>query len=253
MYFDDKEVENLRQVYNREHSKEPAIPKSSAQVVWKNIQTRLQDKCDEGAAECIVVSLLSKPKAPTAWKANPEEWLSSIDIDAVEKQYQKVFREYYYVGTVPIDFGKKSKTGECLVNSLCSLDIRGIYKKGYRQIGIVFNTDTSDGPGEHWIALFCDIRPELEFPRITYFDSYSHKPEKEVQILMKRWAETWDSTKIHKKPMEITYNKTRHQYQDSECGMYCLYFHLCCLVGIPMDKQIPDQVVRGFRGLLFRV
>jgi len=103
----------------------------------------------------------SKPKAPSSWKSNPEEWLSSLDIDAVEKQFKKVFTEYYYVGTVPIDFGKKSNTGKCLVNSLCSLDIKSIYNKGYRQIGIVFNTDKSTGPGEHWIALFCDIRPEL--------------------------------------------------------------------------------------------
>jgi hypothetical protein len=53
--------------------------------------------------------------------------------------------------------------------------------------------------------------------------------------------------------MVLTYNKTRHQYEDSECGMYCLYFHLCCLLQIPMETRIPDSVVRGFRGMLFRV
>jgi len=251
MYFDAREVENLRQVFNKENPKLTVRP-GEADTVWKNIQSRLHDKCDR-STECMILSMLSKPKAPSSWKSNPEEWLSSLDIDAVEKQFKKVFTEYYYVGTVPIDFGKQSKTGACLVNSLCSLDIKSIYNKGYRQIGIVFNTDKSTGPGEHWIALFCDIRPELEFPRITYFDSYAQKPEKEIVNLMKRWSETWDSTKIHKTPMKLTYNKTRHQYEDSECGMYCLYFHLCCLMGTPMKSRIPDQVVRGFRGLLFKV
>jgi hypothetical protein len=253
MFFDEKEVENLRKVYNKENSKEKPIAKGDVQKVWKDIQTRLHDKCDSGSAECIINSMLSKPTAPSSWKSNPEEWLSSLDIDAVEKQFTKIFTDYYYVGTVPIDFGKKSETGTCVVNSLCSLNIEHLYKKGYRRIGIVFNTDVSTGPGQHWIALYCDIRPELVFPRITYFDSYGDKPSKEVVNLMKRWKITWDATKIHEKPMATTYNKTRHQYENSECGMYCLYFHFCCLLGTPMNKRIPDEVVRGFRGVLFRI
>jgi len=252
MYFDASEVDNLRKVFNKENPKSKPIRSGEPMVVWKQIQNRLHDKCDK-STECMILSLMSKPKAPGSWRTNPEEWLSSTDIDAVERQYAKVFSDYYYVGTVPIDFGKKAKTGTCLVSSLCSLDIKGLYNKGYRQIGIVFNTDKSTGPGEHWIALFCDIRPELEFPRITYFDSYADKPEKEVIQLMKRWSETWDSTRIHSKPMQVTYNKTRHQYENSECGMYCLYFHLCCLTGTSMESRIPDKVVRGFRGLLFKV
>ena len=252
MYFDAREVDNLRKVFNKENPSAKPIRSGEPTVVWKQIQNRLHDKCDK-STECMILSLMSKPKAPGSWRTNPEEWLSSTDIDAVERQYAKVFSEYFYVGTVPIDFGKKSKTGTCLVSSLCSLDIKGLYNKGYRQIGIVFNTDKSTGPGEHWIALFCDIRPELEFPRITYFDSYADKPEKEVVQLMKKWSETWDSTHIHSKPMQVTYNKTRHQYENSECGMYCLYFHLCCLTGTSMASRLPDKVVRGFRGLFFKV
>jgi hypothetical protein len=253
MFFEDSEVENLRKVYNKEHSKEAPIPKGNGQAVWKNIQKRLHAQCDSGAAECIINSLMIKPTAPSSWRANPEEWLSSDDIDAVEKQFATLFSDYYYVGTVPIDFDKHSETGTCLVNSLCSLDIARLYNEGYRRIGIVFNTDVSTGPGQHWIALYCDIRPELEFPRVTYFDSYANKPEKEIVNLMKRWKTTWDATNVHSKPMATTYNKTRHQYENSECGMYCLYFHFCCLLGVPMEKRVPDEVVRGFRGTLFRV
>jgi hypothetical protein len=253
MFFDDKEVENLRKVYNKEHTRETPIPKGNTHSVWKHIQKRLHDQCDSGAAECIINSLLTKPNAPNSWKTNPEEWLSSVDIDAVEKQFASLFSDYYYVGTVPIDFGKKSETGACIVDSLCSLNIEGLFNKGYRRIGIVFNTDVSTGPGQHWIALYCDIRPELVFPRVTFFDSYAERPSKEVINLMKRWKISWDATKIHSKPMATTYNKTRHQYENSECGMYCLYFHYCCLLGIPMQKRIPDEVVRGFRGALFKV
>ncbi len=253
MYFDKDEVENLRKVYNKEHPVEQPIPEGSMESIWSELKRRFSSHCKTGTAECIMATMMSKPKAPESWVVNPEEWLSSDDIDHVESQYMKLFSKYHYLGTFPIDFDAKSETGKCLVSSLCSLDLRQLYSKGYTQIGVVFNTDVSTGPGEHWVAIFCDIGPEFEHPRFTYFDSYAQKPEKEIQRLMKRWREQWMSTNIHKTPMVLSYNKTRHQYEDSECGMYCLYFHFSCLLGIPMEQRIPDPVVRGLRGMLFRV
>jgi hypothetical protein len=253
MSFSEDEIENLRTVYNKEHPSEQPIVKGDIAKVWGQLKERFHSHCRTGTAECIITSMLSKPRAPNSWVTNPEQWLSSDEIEALEKQYMKLFNGYLFVGAFPIDFDKRSKTGQCLVSSLCSMDIQSLYKQGKTQIGIIFNTDVSTGPGQHWIALFCDIRPELEFPRITFFDSYAQKPEKEIKVLMKRWKDQWDTTKIHSKPMVMSYNKTRHQYEDSECGMYCLYFHFCCLLDIPMSERIPDEDVRGLRGMLFRV
>jgi hypothetical protein len=162
-----------------------------------------------------------------------------------------VFPDYYYVATVPIDFDLKSETQSCIISTLCSLKLKTMYDKGKQRFGIVINTDPHDGPGQHWVAVFCDVRPELEYPRVTYFDSYAHSPEKEVKTLMKRWKAQWDATGIHSKGMKMTFNKTRHQYKDSECGMYCLYFHYACLMNLPMDEKIPDDVMNAFRNLLF--
>jgi hypothetical protein len=69
---------------------------------------------------------------------------------------------------------------------------------------------------------------------------------------MKRWKEEWDATGVHDKPMLTTYNTTRHQFKDSECGIYSLYFHYACLNNIPMDQKIPDDVINVFRRLLFK-
>jgi hypothetical protein len=251
--MDKDEIETLRTVYNKEHSSEPPIPKGSMITVWSEIRRRMHKKCKDGMAACVISDLIKKPRAPESWETNPEEWLSSLDIDAVEKEFMKVFPKYYYVGAIPIDFDKKSQTGSCLVSSLCSMNIKTIYNKGYRQIGIVFNTDVSTGQGEHWVALFVDIDSGYEYPRITYFDSYSKVPEPEIQRLMFRWKEQWDATHVHSKPMELTYNKIRHQYKNSECGMYSLYFHYCCLLDIPMDQKIPDEVMSSFRGLLYSI
>jgi hypothetical protein len=251
--MDIDEVKNLVKIYNQEHPSEKPIQEGSIKQMWNAIMKRFHKQCSVKTAECVVAHMIKKQKAPSEWETNPEEWLSSLDIDAVEKEYMRMFKKYYYVGAIPIDFDKKSKTGQCVVNALCSLNIGDLYKKGYRKIGIVFNTDVSTGPGQHWIALFAFIDPKYETPRIVYFDSYAKKAEPEIQRLMFRWKEQWDATKIHSKPTELFYNTTRHQLEDSECGMYCLYFHYCCLVGIPMEKRVPDAVVRSFRSLLYSI
>ena len=204
-WLDAEQVERLKTVYEQEHPREPAIGGKDTEETWNELQRRLRAKCKTGRAECIVASLLKRPKAPADWALNRYEWLSSDDIDHVEKNYQTIF------------------------------------------------SDPHDGPGQHWVAVFCDIRPELEYPRMTYFDSYAQTPEPEIRTLMKRWKAQWDATKTHANGMKLTYNKTRHQYKDSECGMYCLYFHYACLTELPMGKRIPDDVVNGFRNLLFRM
>ncbi len=251
--MDEEAVERLRVVYNKEHSREQDIPKGTTEETWDALQTRLKAKCKTGRAECIVASLMKRPKAPQEWALNRYEWLSSDDIDAIEKNYMEVFPDYFYVGTVPIDFDLQNETRECIVSALCSMKIEELYKKGKQRFGIVINTDPHDGPGQHWVCVFCDVRPELEYPRMTYFDSYAMVPEPEIKKLMKRWKTQWDATGVHKKGMKLTYNKTRHQYKDSECGMYCLYFHYACLMQLPMDQDIPDDVINAFRNLLFRM
>lgn len=251
--FDPEAVERLRTVYNKEHSSEEPIPSGEADAVWATLQKRLGANCKTGRAECIVSQLLRRPKAPKEWSVNREEWLSSDDIDALEANYEELFPDYFYVGTVPIDFDLQSETRKCIVSALCSMQLPALAAKGHTRIGIVINTDPHDGPGQHWVAVFCDIRPELEYPRITYFDSYATSPEAELKTLMKRWKEQWDATGAHAKGMKLTFNKTRHQYKDSECGMYCLYFHYACLLEIPMGARIPDDVINSFRNLLFRM
>lgn len=252
--FDKETIENLASVYNKRYPNEPVRVGGNPDDTWHVLKTRLQSKCKTGRAECIVASLMQRPKAPKEWALNRYEWLSSDDIDAIEKSYETLFPDYHYVGTVPIDFDlKDDEMRECIVSALCSLNIQELYKKGKHRIGIVINTDPHDGPGEHWVCVYADIRPELKYPQMTYFDSYAVKPEPEIKRLMQRWKAQWDATGIHSAPMKLAYNKTRHQFKDSECGMYCVYFHYACLMNIPMGRSIPDDVINGFRNLLFRI
>jgi hypothetical protein len=247
--MDSKEIEHLREVYNEKYQDD--IPAGSPEEVWRQILQKFASKCNTGRSECIVAHMMNRPKAPDSWISNPEDWLSDQDINKFEKQLEKLFKDYKFLGCVSIDFNLKSKTGQCIVDALCATNLRDLYKKGKTKIGIVFNTDVHDGPGEHWMAVYCDISPHIQ-PRITYFDSYAFKPEPEIQRLMKRWSQEWDATGIHDTPMETTYNTTKHQYKNTECGMYSIYFHYCCLNEITMDERIPDDVMNVFRNVLFR-
>jgi len=248
--MDALEVEALRNAYNKEHPGEKSIPKGPH--VWQEITKRLKNVCDEGTQACVVHALVKKPTAPASWSTNGSEWLSSDDIDKTQEYYCELIPDYYYVGSVPIDFDLHKDTGKCLVSSLCSMRIDELYKKGYRRVGIVFNTDPHDGPGEHWIAAFADFRDGLRAPHMTYFDSYAREPEPEIQLLMRRWKEQLDELNVFEKPTELRYNAIRHQYKDAQCGMYCIYFLHCSLFNIPMEKRVPDEIVETMRRLFFK-
>lgn len=77
---------------------------------------------------------------------------------------------------------------------------------------IVVNTDKSNQPGAHWIAIYL---PPVG--RAEYFDSYGRKPiQKEIFNFFKR-------NNIH----SIIYNKTLLQdYFSSVCGQYCCVYLL---------------------------
>ena len=60
-----------------------------------------------------------------------------------------------------------------------------MYNKNIRKIGIVFNIDPHDKPGQHWIALFCDLNKE----EISFWDSFAVAPPNEITVLMNRLKE----------------------------------------------------------------
>ena len=228
--FNKESQERIMQAYNEQFSKSLKSPTDAWKKIIKNIQK-------------------DKPSAPPTWKSNWNEWLSNWDINKVMKVYQKEVPDFIYIDTVPIDFDKKNKFGQCVVSEMCNLCLADLVAKGKYRIGIVLNTAPSTSDGEHWIAVFCDLRPGIE--RIVYFDSYSAKPEKEIRKLMLHWSNQWKAIAGH--PLKAEYNSTRHQYKNSECGIYSIYFIHCCLFEVPMDHRIPDDTMMMIRDRLFKI
>ncbi len=123
-----------------------------------------------------------KPTRPHKWESNNNTWLNTLDINSVLKQYEEKYPDFCYVGAVPNDFDTIRSSGECVDQTLCSINIDTLYKKGIRKIGIVFNTDPSTKGGSHWISLFMS----LTNGSICYIDSAGNPPSPEVIQLIVR-------------------------------------------------------------------
>ncbi|GAI07732.1 unnamed protein product, partial [marine sediment metagenome] len=168
----------------------------------------------------IDTSLLSDMFAPTSpeqWKKNPQEWLTTVDIQKVMSQWEKADKDFKFLGPSPIDYDTHQVFGECVWEEICKFDIKDTIKKGKKKIGLIFNLDKHTQPGSHWVALYIDIPKE----KIYYFDSYGDDIPKQIHKFAKIVKQQGAGINMD---FDIKINKKRHQYSESECGMYSLYF-----------------------------
>jgi hypothetical protein len=195
--------------------------------LWSEIDKRLNQKCDSewcwieqefvkrlGSKE---LKSIFRPKMPKSWKKNKYEWLNTTDIETVMKQYEKKYSDFKFIGPVPIDFDYEYSVGQCIVNELCNLKIKSLLKDKISRVGIIYNLDPHDKPGSHWVAMYMDLNKK----KVYYFDSYGTEPPDEVKKLVDRIQEQGREMGME---IEYDYNTTRHQYQNSECGVYSMYF-----------------------------
>jgi hypothetical protein len=192
------------------------------------------------------------PESPKEWKTNPSEWLSSVDIIRVMKQHEKAYKCFDFIGPSPIDFDTKKLYGECVWDELCNFNLEDEIKHGKTKIGMIFNTDTHDKPGQHWISMFVNIKSK----QIFFFDSTGDKAPREIMHLVNRIKEQGKA--VHPKiNFKFDSNEgVEHQYGNTECGIYSLYF----IVNMLRDKtsneylkthKIKDEYMHQFRKVYF--
>ena len=89
---------------------------------------------------------------------------------------------------------------------------------------MVVNTDPSDQPGTHWVALFFDVNNHAD-----YFDSYGEKPAICTINDLLRFCESWN------------YNDKQIQANlSSVCGHYCVYFAIQRAAGKTFEELLKD-------------
>ena len=237
--YTDKVILRIRDEYNREKDPAAKIRETDPTAVWRRLKELLTgcEKEDCWLSE-IKDPVLRKqldrfifaPDKPPEWKKNPTEWLSNYDILGVLEQYEAAYPEFEFIGPTSIDFDSKLKTGECVEAELCSIDVPKLVRSGKRKIAAVFNLDKHDEPGSHWVSLFVDADAELVF----YFDSANNGTPPQINALIDRiQAQIAKDMPTARKNQKFQYvrNKVTHQHNNTECGMYSLFFIITMLTG----------------------
>lgn len=201
----------------------------------KEIYNRLKNVCNnqlcwlkqefmKNVQDSDIFNNTFRPNGPS----NSLKWLNTTNINDVIKQYYKLYPNFIFYGAVPIDFDDIPMFG------IKNMNFNKLLKQKKHQIGFVFNLDEHWKSGSHWVALYADIKKN----QIYFFDSYGIKPEKRIQKLMNRINNF--CSKRCKNPV-MRYNNIRHQFGNSECGVYSVNFILRLLKGEKFDDIIENQ------------
>ena len=97
--YTTKSLIKLRDLWNTKHP-DVKIDTNSPKEIWESLKKHMGSLCSN--EKCWLRQEFSKhnitkdlesytfaPTAPESWKKNPNEWLSSLDIERVMKQHEK--------------------------------------------------------------------------------------------------------------------------------------------------------------------
>jgi hypothetical protein len=260
--YTDESLYKLRDLWNARHPDE-FIKTNNAKEIHAKLTAYLSHVCSQESCwlkqkydfgnvddDDMVESFA--PESPKEWKKNPEEWLSSLDIMKVMKQYERAYKCFEFLGPSPIDFDTKKMYGSCVWDELCNFSLEDQIKRGKTKIGFIFNTDPHDKPGQHWISMFVNIKKK----QIFFFDSVGQKAPPEIMVLVNRIIQ--QGKQMHPKILfkfDENY-PVEHQYGNSQCGVYSIFF----IVHMLEDKitehylkthVLKDEYMAKFRKVYF--
>ena len=247
--YTNKSIIKLRDLWNDRHP-DAKINTNSPKEIHAKISQMLGDVCNKESCWIKQKGEFGKvgsevtesfaPESPAEWNKNPNEWLSSIDIMKVMKQYEKAYKCFDFIGPSPIDFDTRKLYGECVWDELCNFSIEKQIKNGKNKIGIIFNTDTHDKPGQHWISMFINIKKK----RIFFFDSVGDKAPPQIMALVNRIKE--QGLKLDPK-LDFKFDSNEdveHQYGNTECGVYSLYFVIHMLEDKTTEHYLKTHILK---------
>jgi len=248
--YDKKSLNIMRNAWNKHAKKNETqkIKSKKPKEIWQffkdNISTCKRESCwlQQPFIQSKKTNKLKyytfAPKYPDSWYNNKIEWLSSQDIHRVMRQYKREIPEFDFKGPSPIDYDSKdiyNPEKKCVQEDLCMFDLKSQLQSGKTKVGIIFNLDPHNKGGSHWVALFIDCKKH----KIYYFDSYGDAIPDRIMRLVETVKQ---QAREMSKKFSFYYNDRRHQYKNSECGMYCLYFIIALLKNKPFDKFLNKRV-----------
>jgi len=256
--FTPRLMRKLRKIWNDKHPNNKIKSKlRDYKGIWNELQEKMSEECyDESCwlkKEFIKNKIpeyhwqkLFAPKKPKSWKKNPNEWLNTYDIRDVMNQWEKKYHNFKFIGPSPIDYDTtfSSLKSDCVTKKLCSFNLKDYIDKDITKVGVIFNLDKHNQSGSHWVSVFLNIKKR----RIFYFDSYAKPIPKQIFKFIKTVKKQGKKLDIDIRYKSI---KLRHQYGNSECGMYGLYFIITLLKNKPVSlferKIIRDKEMLELR------
>jgi hypothetical protein len=257
----DEAIYKLRDLWNARHP-DVQINTNEPKEIWERMRENMKSVCNKESCwlkQSFVSGKLNKeletsfaPASPDEWKKNPNEWLSSIDIMNVMKQYEDLYKCFEFIGPSPIDYDTHKLYGECVWEELCHFNLQNQINTGKNKIGVIFNLDPHTKGGSHWVSLFINVRKRTIF----YFDSAGD----EIPAQIMKFVDMVKSQGLKSsKPIKFTFDQNHpveHQYGNTECGVYSLFF----IVHMLEDKitghylkthVLKDKYMEQFRKIYF--
>ena len=252
-------IHTIKRAYNKKNISRKIVSKNS-QSIYNELTEKLNNCNDEscwleeldGNKRKEIQKNSFRPYKPVEWQKNPVEWLSNFDILDVLKQYEEKYSDFKFIGPTPIDFNATpGNDGKCVWQELCVFQLQKYKDSGFNNIGIIFNLDKHDQSGSHWVSLFISVKDNF----IYYFDSAAN----EIPIEIKNFVKLVSSQSENKMKF-LTNVPHQHQYGNTECGMYSLYFIITMLddsiikkrkINIFSKKRLNDKFIQTFRNKFF--
>lgn len=228
-------------------------PSKYKKLMVKQIGQKL-DKVCSGDQQCwlkqsFVDLMLAKHREElTKQTLRPEgpqgkfTWLNTFNINDVMNQYVAKYPEFKFFGALPIDFEK-------LTYEIANVNLEKLYDDQKKtKIGAIFNLDEHDKPGSHWVGFYADLTK----CNVYFFDSYGVEPEPRIRHFLRKVARFCKSKNPN---YRIEHNKIRHQFKNTECGVYSLHFVISMLEGGSFDtlcnNVVNDDGINKFRQVYF--
>jgi len=259
--YTDETLIKLRDLWNERHP-DNLIKTNNTQEIHKKLANNLSNVCNKES--CWLKQKFTNhklddqfsdsfaPESPDEWKKNPNEWLTSSDIINVMKQYEKAYKCFDFIGPSPIDFDTKKMFGECVWDELCNFNLAEQIKDGKTKIGMIFNTHPHTKPGEHWLSMFINIKKG----KIFFFDSVGNKIPEQIMALVNRIIEQGNNLNPKINFIFDQNYPVEHQYENTECGIYSLYFIIHMLEDKITEHYLKthilrDEYIEKFRKIYF--
>ena len=144
--YSDSALTKMKKYWNARHPRDKLTTDDTVEI-WKFFKNKMSSICHRescwlrskfmaGKLDNELLNYTFAPIAPTEWKSKPNEWLSSLDIEAVMRQYERFYKCFEFMGPSPIDYNFHKLYGECVWEELCNFNLSEQIKRNKNKIGL---------------------------------------------------------------------------------------------------------------------